>query len=210
MTAVGERPAGRAGMATIRHILVATDFGPASERALDAALAMAERLGARLTILHVYEAPPFPYAGVTPAPLPPLSMERLCRRTRRARRDGGVRGRAYPGDRGLAARGVAVARDRARDRDARRRSGGDRHAREARPLADGPRERRRARGEVLARAGPHGARRVVRRSSRGRAKAGRRARAARPYLPGRRRRLARRARGRASVADALGATLDLC
>jgi nucleotide-binding universal stress UspA family protein len=38
----------------VRHLLAATDFSPASERALDYAVQLARRLGARLTLLHVF------------------------------------------------------------------------------------------------------------------------------------------------------------
>ena len=41
-------------MNVIRHILVALDFNPISEHALDYAVDLAEHLGARLTVLHVY------------------------------------------------------------------------------------------------------------------------------------------------------------
>ncbi len=41
-------------MNAIRHILVALDFNPISEHALTYAVDLAERLGARLTVLHVY------------------------------------------------------------------------------------------------------------------------------------------------------------
>ncbi len=41
-------------MNAIRHILVALDFNPISEHALAYAVDLAERLGARLTVLHVY------------------------------------------------------------------------------------------------------------------------------------------------------------
>ena len=41
-------------MNVIRHILVALDFNPISEHALDYAVDLAEHLGARLTVIHVY------------------------------------------------------------------------------------------------------------------------------------------------------------
>ena len=40
-------------MMAIRHILVATDFGAASDEALRYGRALAHRLGARLEVLHV-------------------------------------------------------------------------------------------------------------------------------------------------------------
>lgn len=44
-------------MNTIRHILVALDFDPISEHALDYAVDLAERIGARVTVIHVYSLP---------------------------------------------------------------------------------------------------------------------------------------------------------
>lgn len=41
-------------MNVIRHILVALDFNPISEHALDYAIDLGEKLGARVTVLHVY------------------------------------------------------------------------------------------------------------------------------------------------------------
>lgn len=41
-------------MNVIRHILVALDFNPISEHALDYAVDLAEKIGARVTVLHVY------------------------------------------------------------------------------------------------------------------------------------------------------------
>jgi len=53
-------------MEGIRKILVAVDFGPASEAAGKRAIAIAKRFGAELVVLHVYEAPVYPYV---PPPL---------------------------------------------------------------------------------------------------------------------------------------------
>jgi nucleotide-binding universal stress UspA family protein len=44
-------------MASFRRILVATDFTETSQRAIDAALELATRLGASLTVMHAYEIP---------------------------------------------------------------------------------------------------------------------------------------------------------
>ena len=44
-------------MAAFRRILVATDFTDTSERAIDAALELSNRLGASLTVMHAYEIP---------------------------------------------------------------------------------------------------------------------------------------------------------
>ena len=48
-------------MQKIEHILVPTDFGEASARALDAAATMAKAFDAKLTLLHVWELPIYPY-----------------------------------------------------------------------------------------------------------------------------------------------------
>jgi nucleotide-binding universal stress UspA family protein len=42
---------------TIQRILVAHDFGDASDEALKFAIGLAEKLGARVTVLHAYEVP---------------------------------------------------------------------------------------------------------------------------------------------------------
>ena len=44
-------------MAAFRRILAATDFTETSDRAIDAALELANRLGASLTVMHAYEIP---------------------------------------------------------------------------------------------------------------------------------------------------------
>jgi len=62
-------------MNAVRSILVATDFGPASERALEAATELAQRFDAKLSILHVLE--PWPPAYGLGAPVPPLPIEAL-------------------------------------------------------------------------------------------------------------------------------------
>ena len=54
-----------------KHVLVATDFGPSSQRAKELAVEIAKRFDATLTLVHVYEIPSYVYAGVpyTPADL---------------------------------------------------------------------------------------------------------------------------------------------
>jgi nucleotide-binding universal stress UspA family protein len=44
---------------TVRHILIAHDFGETAEQALAFGLGLAEKLGARVTLVHVYELPTF-------------------------------------------------------------------------------------------------------------------------------------------------------
>ncbi len=54
-------------MRAVTQILVATDFSAASQRALKTATGLAARFGAAITVLHVVEGAPYPYA-LTPAP----------------------------------------------------------------------------------------------------------------------------------------------
>jgi nucleotide-binding universal stress UspA family protein/predicted phosphoribosyltransferase len=51
-------------MQAIQHVLVATDFSPASDRALDTAAEVAMRFGSKLTILHV--SAPIPFEPTVP------------------------------------------------------------------------------------------------------------------------------------------------
>jgi nucleotide-binding universal stress UspA family protein len=51
-------------MADFKHILVPTDFGESSEKALDVAVDLAKRYGAELTLLHTYEVPVYAYPGM--------------------------------------------------------------------------------------------------------------------------------------------------
>lgn len=48
-------------MQAFKHILVATDFSSSSERALELAVKLATAFGAKLTLLHVWEIPVYPY-----------------------------------------------------------------------------------------------------------------------------------------------------
>ncbi len=54
-------------MASFGRLLVATDFGPASERAVETAAALATRFRAELVVLHVIEE----VARAYPFPMPP-------------------------------------------------------------------------------------------------------------------------------------------
>jgi nucleotide-binding universal stress UspA family protein len=47
------------------HLLVPIDFGEPSQQALDAAIELATRFKARLTLVHVYEIPAYVYGGMT-------------------------------------------------------------------------------------------------------------------------------------------------
>jgi nucleotide-binding universal stress UspA family protein len=48
-------------MSKYQHILVATDFGESSMRAVDFGLMLATQLGAKFTVVHAYEIPAFAY-----------------------------------------------------------------------------------------------------------------------------------------------------
>ena len=55
---------GRARMIPFEKILVTTDFGPSSERAIAVAIELAELHGAELTLLHVWDVPSYAYSGM--------------------------------------------------------------------------------------------------------------------------------------------------
>jgi nucleotide-binding universal stress UspA family protein len=48
-------------MTTFKHILVPTDFEPASKAALELAVSVARPFDAAVTLLHVWEVPVYPY-----------------------------------------------------------------------------------------------------------------------------------------------------
>jgi nucleotide-binding universal stress UspA family protein len=48
-------------MTTFKHILVPTDFEKASAGALEVATSLAQACGAKITLLHVWEIPIYPY-----------------------------------------------------------------------------------------------------------------------------------------------------
>jgi nucleotide-binding universal stress UspA family protein len=48
-------------MTTFKHILVPTDFEAPSSRAIDVAIGLARAFDAKLTLLHVWEIPIYPY-----------------------------------------------------------------------------------------------------------------------------------------------------
>jgi nucleotide-binding universal stress UspA family protein len=48
-------------MNTFKHIVVPTDFGPASARALELATTLAKAFDGKITLLHVWEIPIYPY-----------------------------------------------------------------------------------------------------------------------------------------------------
>jgi nucleotide-binding universal stress UspA family protein len=62
-----------------RHILAPTDFSEYSKQAVASALALAKKFGAKLTILHVIELPPYPVEGYVPPSLSATFMDDLER-----------------------------------------------------------------------------------------------------------------------------------
>lgn len=62
-----------------RHILAPTDFSEYSKKAVAAALELAKTFGARLTILHVVELPPYPIEGFVPSSVSSSFIEDLER-----------------------------------------------------------------------------------------------------------------------------------
>jgi universal stress protein A len=51
----------------IRHILAPTDFSDYSKKAISDAFELARTFGAKLSLLHVIEAPPYPIEGFAPS-----------------------------------------------------------------------------------------------------------------------------------------------
>ena len=66
----------------IRHILAPTDFSDHSKQALAYALGLAKRLGAKLSVLHVVEIPPYPVEGYAPPGLAATFFDDLERQAR--------------------------------------------------------------------------------------------------------------------------------
>ena len=62
-----------------RHILAPTDFSEYSKQAVASALELAKKFGAKLTILHVIELPPYPVEGYVPPSLSATFMDDLER-----------------------------------------------------------------------------------------------------------------------------------
>ncbi len=92
----------------LQHILIATDFGPASERAFDTAIDLAEKFGARLTVLNVLEPEIYPYPIGGPAALPIDTLE--TQRTAAAKRleaDVAAAQKHVPGAQGVIRQGSA-------------------------------------------------------------------------------------------------------
>jgi nucleotide-binding universal stress UspA family protein len=62
-----------------RHILAPTDFSEYSKQAIASALELAKKFGAKLTILHVIELPPYPVEGYVAPSLSATFMDDLER-----------------------------------------------------------------------------------------------------------------------------------
>jgi nucleotide-binding universal stress UspA family protein len=62
-----------------RHILAPTDFSEYSKKAVASALELAQTFGAKLSILHVIELPPYPIEGYVPPSLSATFLEDLER-----------------------------------------------------------------------------------------------------------------------------------
>jgi nucleotide-binding universal stress UspA family protein len=62
-----------------RHILAPTDFSEYSKQAVTSALEWAQKFGAKLTILHVIELPPYPVEGYVPPSVSTTFMDDLER-----------------------------------------------------------------------------------------------------------------------------------
>jgi nucleotide-binding universal stress UspA family protein len=62
-----------------RHILAPTDFSNYSKQAVASALELAKKFGAKLSILHVIELPPYPVEGYVPPSLTATFLEDLER-----------------------------------------------------------------------------------------------------------------------------------
>ncbi|HSF30254.1 MAG TPA: universal stress protein [Candidatus Tectomicrobia bacterium] len=62
-----------------RHILAPTDFSEYSEKAVASALELAKKFGAKLSILHVIELPPYPIEGYVPPSLSTTFLDDLER-----------------------------------------------------------------------------------------------------------------------------------
>jgi nucleotide-binding universal stress UspA family protein len=62
-----------------RHILAPTDFSEYSTQAVTSALEWAKKFGAKLTIVHVIELPPYPVEGYVPPSLSATFMDDLER-----------------------------------------------------------------------------------------------------------------------------------
>ncbi len=82
-------------MLAIQHLLCPVDFSQTSDRALEYALALAERLGTSITVMHAYQMPAYALAEGT-LDLPPFLADELRSRLQE-RLDALVQGKAGAG-----------------------------------------------------------------------------------------------------------------
>ena len=68
-------------MKPFHHVLVATDFSECSKTAVDAAIELAKRYDAALTLVHVVEIPTYAYAGSEWMPFDPTPLHEAARET---------------------------------------------------------------------------------------------------------------------------------
>lgn len=92
-------------MTIFEQLLVATDFGASSTRALDLAVELSVNLGASLTLLHVYEIPMYGYTGMEMAALDLLTPIHEAARDQLAKTLAEVK-RKVPAAKSLLRRGV--------------------------------------------------------------------------------------------------------
>jgi nucleotide-binding universal stress UspA family protein len=62
-------------MWSVTKIMVPTDFGPASQAALDGAIELANKLEASIVLMHVYQLPVYAYPAKPITPKPELNAE---------------------------------------------------------------------------------------------------------------------------------------
>lgn len=67
----------------IRHMLAPTDFSAFSKQAIDSAFALAQRFGAKVSLLHVIEQPDSSGVSAVPPGLATILLEDLERESRR-------------------------------------------------------------------------------------------------------------------------------
>lgn len=61
-------------MWSMKKILVPTDFSPSSDRALEAAIVLAQKFDASIVLMHAYQVPVYPYPTITGAHVPPADL----------------------------------------------------------------------------------------------------------------------------------------
>jgi nucleotide-binding universal stress UspA family protein len=67
-------------MNEIKHIVVPTDFNEPVRGALEVAIDLSQKLGATLTLLHVYDVPVYPYVWLEPSAVEAESIRAAAQR----------------------------------------------------------------------------------------------------------------------------------